>query len=248
MVKQPELAFWLERPDIAACEIAALLGYRIVILDMEHGAIGAESCDRIVALSRKLGLRALVRVAAATRVLIQQALDFDADGVILPQIEDLRHASEVCAYAKYPPLGNRGVGYSRAMKYGIGTAIGDQFFAAENRRTTCHAMVETPGALRDSVAIAALKTVDGIFIGPSDLSMSRGRGAFNFRDEDRADFLAVVEAVGKAGKPFALPAPSRAVFDFAVEHGAGYVTVCDDLTALRVGLEKGLDVARGVER
>lgn len=243
MVKQPELAFWLERPDIAACEIAALLGYRIVILDMEHGAIGLESCDRIVALSRNLGLRCLVRVAAAARMLIQQALDFDADGVILPQIEDLRHASEVCAYAKYPPLGNRGVGYSRAMKYGIGTAIDDALFAAENRRTTCYPMVETAGALRDTAAIAALDTVDGIFIGPSDLSMSRGRGAFGFRDQDKADFLAAVEAVRKAGKQFALPASSKEVFAFAVEHGASYVTVCDDLAALQIGLAKGLEVA-----
>lgn len=247
-MKQPELAFWLERPDIAACEIAALLGYRIVILDMEHGAIGAESCDTIVAASRRLGLRCLVRVAAATRILIQQALDFDADGVILPQIEDLRHARDVCAYAKYPPLGARGVGYSRAMKYGIGTTMDDAFFTAENRRTTCYPMVETAGALRDAAAIAGLDTVDGIFIGPSDLSMSRGRGAFSFRAEDKTDFLAVVEAVHNNGKPFALPAPSQAVFAFAVEHGASYVTVCDDLTALQIGLTKGLEVARGTQR
>ena len=246
MVKQPELAFWLERSNISACEIAVLLGYRTVILDMEHGAIGAESCDSIVAMSRALGLRCLVRVAAATRLLIQQALDYDADGVILPQIEDVRHAQEVCTFAKYPPLGTRGVGYSRAMKYGIGMAIDDSFFVAENRRTTCYPMIETAGALRDAEAIAALKTVDGIFIGPSDLSMSRGRGAFSFRAEDKADFLSVVQAVRNQGKDFALPAPSLAVFAFAREQGASYVTVCDDLTALRVGLEMGLEVVKGV--
>lgn len=248
MVKQPELAFWLERPSIAVCEIAALLGYRTVILDMEHGAMGAESCDSIVAMSRALGLRCLVRVAAATRLLIQQALDYDADGVILPQIEDVHHAREVCKFAKYPPLGARGVGYSRAMKYGIDIAIGDEFFVAENQRTTCHPMIETAGALRDVAAIAALNTVDGIFIGPSDLSISRGRGAFSFRAGDKADFLSVVQAVRNQGKDFALPAPSAAVYAFAREQGASYVTVCDDLTALRVGLEKGLEVAKGVSR
>lgn len=47
----PETAFWLERPNLAACEIAPLMGYRIVVLDMEHGAIGDETCDAAVAMS-----------------------------------------------------------------------------------------------------------------------------------------------------------------------------------------------------
>ena len=92
--RQPELAFWLETPSMAACEIAALLGYRIVVLDMEHGVIGSEACDAIVAHCRAVGLAVYVRVAAAERLLIQQALDFGADGVMLPQIADLAHAPE----------------------------------------------------------------------------------------------------------------------------------------------------------
>ena len=180
----PALAFWLERPNIAACEIAQLMGYKTVVLDMEHGAIGDESCDAVVALSRAIGLRCIVRVAAPTRLLIQQALDYGADGVMLPQLENLAHAREACAFAKFPPLGTRGVGYSRIMKYGAYTNIDDGFFAAENKRTLCYPMIETVGALGDVEAIAALATVDGLFVGPSDLSMSRGRGSFKFSQGD----------------------------------------------------------------
>ena len=135
-----------------------------------------------------LGLTCYIRVASAERLLIQQALDYGADGVVLPQITDASHATVVCAYAKYPPQGTRGVGYSRTMNYGAYTATDDAFFAAENRRTVCHAMIETPGALRDVEAIAKLDNVDGLFIGPSDLSMTRGRGSFKFSPEDQADF------------------------------------------------------------
>lgn len=47
----PEIAFWLERPNLAACEIAQLMGYKMVVLDMEHGAIGDKTCDATVAMS-----------------------------------------------------------------------------------------------------------------------------------------------------------------------------------------------------
>lgn len=244
VTKSPELAFWLERPSLAACEIAALVGYKIAVFDMEHGAIGPEACDRLVAHCRAAGLIVYVRVAAAERGLIQQALDYGSDGVMLPQILDAAHAEEVCSYAKYPPLGTRGVGYSRAMNYGAYDNVDNAFFAAENARTVCHPMIETEGALSDVEAILRLETVDGVFIGPSDLAMARGRGSFKFSAEDQQDFRTVAKAATNAGKVLGLPAPSPAAYALAVEEGAGYVTVCDDLTALRTGFVQGLAVAR----
>ena len=177
----PELAFWLERPNIAACEIAQLMGYKTVVLDMEHGAIGDEACDTVVVLSRAIGLRCIVRVAAPTRLLIQQALDYGADGVMLPQLENLAHAREACAFAKFPPLGTRGVGYSRIMKYGAYTNVDDAFFGAENKRTQCFPMIETAGAFADVKAIAALDTVDGLFVGPPTSPCRAGVDRSNFR-------------------------------------------------------------------
>jgi 2-keto-3-deoxy-L-rhamnonate aldolase RhmA len=242
-VTKPDLAFWLERSNVAACEIAKLVGYRIVVIDLEHGAIGEEACDVIVAHCRAIGLICYVRVASAERLRIQQALDFGADGVMLPQLADLAHAREACSYAKYPPLGSRGVGYSRTMSYGAYDNVDDGFFAGENRRTVCHAMIETPGALADVESIAALDTVDGLFIGPSDLSMTRGRGSFKFGDGDAADFRAVASACRAHGKALGLPAPSPKAFALAAAEGASYVTVSDDITALRLGFAKGLEVA-----
>lgn len=241
MVTKPRLAFWLERGDIAACEIAAILGYEIVVVDMEHGAVGPDGLDRIVALSRASGLTCYVRVASAERVPIQQALDFGADGVMVPQIDDADHAARVAAWAKYPPRGTRGVGFSRTMDYGW---VKEGFFDAENRRAVCHLMVETPGALRDVREIAGLPNVDGLFIGPADLSMTRGRGAYSFAEGDAEDFRTVAEACRAAGKTLGLPAPSAGAYDFAVGAGADYVTISDDLSALRAGLEQALKSAR----
>jgi 2-keto-3-deoxy-L-rhamnonate aldolase RhmA len=130
------------------------------------------------------------------------------------------------------------------MSYGAYDNIDDSFFAQENRRTVCHAMIETTGALRDVEAIAKLATVDGLFIGPSDLSMARGRGAFKFSVADEEDFRTVAAAARKHGRVLGLPAPSARAYALAVAEGAGYVTVSDDLTALREGFAKGLEIAR----
>jgi 4-hydroxy-2-oxoheptanedioate aldolase len=243
--KQPQIAFWLETASQAACEIAALVGYRIVLLDMEHGVLSLEAADRLIPFCQRLGLVVYSRVAAAERVPIQHALDAGADGVILPQVRDARHAREVAAFAKYPPLGSRGIGYSRTMDYGA-TPAG--FVEAENRRTRCYAMIETTGALAEVDAIAALTTVDGLFIGPSDLSLARGRGAYRATPADVADARRVAAAAAAARKPWAMPAPDPRVLAFAARHGAGFVTVSDDLTALRVGFAQGLAKAKGGER
>lgn len=236
-----KLAFWLETANQAACEIARLVGYDIVVLDMEHGVLTLDVADRIIPHCRGLGLTVYSRVASADRVAIQHALDSGADGVILPQLRDAGHAREATAFAKYPPQGARGMGYNRTMHYGDTPA---DYVARENRRTRCYAMIETMGALGEVAAIAALDTVDGLFIGPSDLSLDRGRGIFRAAPEDVADVRRIAEAARAAGKPWAMPAPGTTMFDLARALGVEFVTVCDDLTALRTGLTRGIDVAR----
>jgi 4-hydroxy-2-oxoheptanedioate aldolase len=238
--RRPALAFWLEHPSLPACEIAALLGYEVVIFDMEHGVIPQETADQLALTCKKLGLTVYSRVPSAERVAIQHALDSGVDGVILPQIANLAHARAVAEFAKYPPLGSRGIGYSRTMSFG---GVPPDFFKAENRRTLCLPMIETPGALAEVGAIARLDSVDGLFIGPSDLSMTRGRGNFRTTDKDFVDFAKIAAAAAKAGKIWAIPAPGRAVFDFSSRHQAAFVTICDDLSALRAGFAQGLAVA-----
>lgn len=237
---RPALAFWLEYPSLPACEIAAGLGYAAVIFDLEHGVISQAKADSLALTCKKLGLAVYSRTAASERVPIQHALDSGVDGVILPQIAGLDHARAAAACAKYPPLGTRGVGYSRTMRYAA-TPAG--FFAEENRRCLCFAMIETPGALADVEAIASLDTVDGLFAGPSDLSMTRGRGPFAASDDDLADLGRIAAAAASRGKLFALPAAGQKMFEFACRHHAAFVTVCDDLTALRLGFARGLAVA-----
>ena len=234
---QPDRAFWVMTPNEDACEIAALSGYGTAIIDMEHGTFDIASAARTTTLCKALGLRVYTRVESADRVPIQHALDFDSDGVILPQIADLEHARRATAYAKFPPLGSRGFGGGRTVSY---IAAPEHFVEAENRRVTCWVMIETVKALDQVRDIAALETVDGLFIGPNDLSLARGRGEYRADGRDHDDIISIAEAASENHKPWAMPIATPADGKFAAQLGINFMAITDDLTALRDGLDLAL--------
>jgi 2-dehydro-3-deoxyglucarate aldolase/4-hydroxy-2-oxoheptanedioate aldolase len=235
--RQPDIAFWLMTPNEDACEIAAILGYGTAIIDMEHGTFDQASAARIITVCKSLQLRAVTRVDSADRVPIQHALDFGSDGVILPQIVDLEHAKRATSFAKYPPLGTRGFGGGKTVRY---LPAPQHFVEAENRRVSCWAMIETATALGDVEEIAALETVDGLFIGPNDLSLARGRGEYNADGRDHEDIARIARAAAAQGKPWAMPIASREDRDFAGGLGISFMAITDERTALRDGLEATL--------
>jgi 2-keto-3-deoxy-L-rhamnonate aldolase RhmA len=234
----PLVGCWITTPSHWACEVAAAVGYDAVFVDLEHGTISLESADRMIAVGRSIGLRVYVRVGGAERVPIQQALDAGAHGLVLPQIEDLAHARRSAAYAKYPRLGSRGMGTPRSQAY-VDTP--PDFVERENRATQCLVMIETPGALRDVKEIAALETVDGLFMGPYDLSLTRGRGQYAVTEADRQDARAIAAAAKSAGKIVGLPLGSTDDRAFSRSIGADITTVADDIFALKAGLADALE-------
>ncbi|MGH6720239.1 MAG: aldolase/citrate lyase family protein, partial [Alphaproteobacteria bacterium] len=197
------LAFWLAGPSFAQIEIARATGFRRIVLEVEHGAFGTLGLDRATAYATSLGFAVFAKVLGPEPVPIMQALDFGADGVIVPHIEDAAHAAQVTRWAKYPPLGKRSFAGGRTVGYG---APGADYFQGENRRTQCLPMVETAAALADLAAILALPTVDGVFVGPSDLSLDRGRGAYRQTEADARDLTAIALAARAAHKPWVMPA------------------------------------------
>jgi 2-keto-3-deoxy-L-rhamnonate aldolase RhmA len=240
-VRKLEVGCWITSPSHWACEMAAAIGYSAVLLDMEHGYINVESTDRLIALGRSLGLRVYVRVASPDRVPIQQILDAGAHGIILPQVRDLEHARNGSAFAKYAPLGVRGMGTPRSLNYGD---TPDDFVIEENRRTMCLVMIETPGALRDVDKIVALPTVDGLLMGPYDLSLTRGRGQYRRTKEDLKDSDRIAAAARKAGKFLGMNGGDPKDFKAAIASGANLISIAEDLGALNAGLRQAFGITK----
>lgn len=234
-----EPGFWLMRPNENACEIASILGYGTVIIDMEHGTFEPTTAARSITIAKALGMTVYTRVDSAERVAIQHALDFGSDGVILPQITGLAHARTATAFAKFPPLGARGFGGGKTVNY---MPAPRHFVESENRRTKCWVMIETVLAQEDVEAIAALETVDGLFIGPNDLSLAHGRGEYLADGSDHDDIRRIARAAQAQGKPWAMPIASTADRDLAHSLNIAFMVTTDDLTALRDGLAAGLQL------
>ena len=234
---EPRWAAWLSAPNAAAAEIVRDLGYGSIVLDIEHGAFDLVDLERFIPFLRALGLRVLAKVLAPERGPIQQALDFGADVVVIPHVENLAHAKAVCAYGKFPPRGDRSFAGGRTARYG---GFDDAWVTAQDTKTRVYPMIEDAGALHDIDAILALETVDGVFVGPSDLSLRRERGAYSRTDADFADLRTIADAARRAGKPWVLPAWAQAEKEFAVAHDADPVAPVADHTALVAGFGAAL--------
>jgi len=232
---------WLSTASTVAVELAKLHGYDGVCLDLEHGAFDRESTDRLFAMARGMKLKAFARVAAPERIEIQQVLDSGADGVVIPHIDSGDHAATVTAYAKYPPLGDRSVGGGRTWDWGD-PASG--WVARENRRVMCLPMIETAGALADVEAILKLKTVDGLFLGPFDLHMSRRPkepmgSAGDLKDRDR-----VAKAANAAGKIWGMNIYSEDDMKMAKRLGLGFAALIDDVAAMSATMQGTIAMSR----
>ena len=226
-------AFWLSSPNLAAAEIAADIGYRTVVLDIEHGTFDLAALDRFIPALRGLGLCVQSKVLGPTREAIQQALDFGSHAVIVPHIESAAHAERVCGFAKFPPLGERSFAGGRTTRYG---GFDDAWVEQQDTQTRCFAMIEDATALAEVAGILALGCVDGVFVGPSDLSLRRARGAYKRSAGDWDDLRAIAEAARRANKPWILPAWSKEEKRFALEHGAQGMVLTMEHGALAAGL------------
>lgn len=154
---------WCAVGATATVEMVARSGVDLVCLDAQHGVLG----DLLPLLQACGGTPALVRVSHNAPEPIAQALDRGAAGVIVPLVDSASEAAAAAAACAYPPAGTRSFGPSR-----VGWTGRDVLAPGG-----CVIMIETMAAVADLDAIAAVPGVDALFVGPSDLSLSSGRGA-----------------------------------------------------------------------
>jgi len=234
-------SLWLATANTVAVELAKKHGFDGICLDLEHGAFDRESTDRLVAMARGMGLKAFARVAAPERIDIQQVLDSGADGVVIPHIDSAEHAARITGYAKYPPLGDRSVGGGRTWDWGDPPA---GWVAKENRRVMCLPMIETAGALADVEKILKLKTVDGLFLGPFDLHMSRRPTEPMWSPGDINDRDRVAKAANAAGKIWGMNIYSEDDMKTAKRLGLGFAALIDDVAALSATMQGTIAMSR----
>ncbi len=158
-------------PTIA--QMVATAGFDFLVIDMEHGSFNMESVAGIVLASHGAGIAAIVRVSWHDRAAILRPLEAGAAGVLAPQIERPEQVEQLVRFAKYRPLGERGVALRRAHSR-YRQRDPEEYTAEANEYTTVVIQLETAAALARLPEVVAVPGVDAVFVGPSDLSHSLG--------------------------------------------------------------------------
>ncbi len=224
----PVLATFSMIDSPAIVELLAAAGFEAVVLDTEHGPIGPESLNVLIPAARAAGIAPLVRVRANEPSLIGAALDVGAAGVVVPQIESGAAAAAAVAAARFGPGGSRGANpYVRAAGYHGGA----EWFARANEEVAVLVMVEGTAGIAALPEILATPGLDGIFVGPFDLSQALGIPGQVDHPEVLAHVTAIVTEAAGRGVATAVFAPTPALARRWLAAGARLVALGFD-TAL----------------
>ncbi|WP_153798943.1 HpcH/HpaI aldolase family protein [Foetidibacter luteolus] len=162
---------WITIGHQAIIDIMAEAGFEWLTIDIEHTPIDYNEIQVLIGFIQSRGMAALVRVSKNEEVVIKRVLDAGADGVIVPMVCSAEDAKQAVEYAKYPPIGKRGVGLNRAQRYGFGF---EQYKEWVKENLVVIAQIEHIKGVENIQEIIATEGIDGIIIGPYDLSGSLG--------------------------------------------------------------------------
>lgn len=155
----------IESPEIV--EVLCHIGFDWLFIETEHSPLLPQGVQHIIQTAGDTPC--VVRLSRSDEISIKRALDAGAAGIIVPQVNSAAHARLVVSYAKYAPMGTRGIGLTRASKFGLNF---DDYVASANENTAVIVQAEHIDAVENIEEICAVEGVDAVFIGPYDLSAS----------------------------------------------------------------------------
>ena len=189
---------WVTIGHQSVIEIMATAGFDWLTIDMEHSVIELEAAQNLIGHIQAQKMEALVRVGKNDEVIIKRVMDAGADGVIVPMVNSKHDARQAVNYVKYPPVGKRGVGLARAQKYGTGFEDYKEWL---KNQAVVIPQIEHIEAVENIHDILRTEGVDGIIVGPYDLSGSMNYPGEYEREEVKAALKKVEKACKKYGKP-----------------------------------------------
>jgi 4-hydroxy-2-oxoheptanedioate aldolase len=163
------LVGWCGIGNSYSAELMGHGGFDGVVVDMQHGQVYLEQAIPMLQALSSTPATPLARVSENNFFEINKILDSGAYGVIVPMVDTAEDARRVVDAVRYPPTGRRSYGPARGLLYG-----GSDYAAHANDELLALAMIETPQGLANLDAIAAVEGIDGLFIGPADLSLALG--------------------------------------------------------------------------
>jgi 2-keto-3-deoxy-L-rhamnonate aldolase RhmA len=183
-------------PDPGVAAILGWSGFNYVVIDAEHAPFTLESMRSCVDALAASPAASVIRVVANDPAHLKQALDVGADGVQVPSVRGADEAAAAVSGSRYSPAGTRGVGLGHAARYGANV---EEYLREANARVAVLAMIEDRYGVENAAEIAAVEGLDGVVIGPFDLSADLGLLGQLDHPSVQAAFDHVIECCVKAG-------------------------------------------------
>ena len=235
---------WLAIPSSIPAEFMARESWDSLTLDLQHGLVDYSSAVTMLQAISQTDTVPLARAPWNEPVMIQKLLDAGAYGIICPMVNDRADAERFVGACRYAPAGYRSVGPIRAVVY-----AGADYVVEANRTILAIAMIETAQAVENLDAILDTPGLDGIYVGPSDLSVSLGhRSGY---DPEFPEVVATIEHIASRCRAKGVPA---GIHVGSVRYGlrmqeAGYrfITLLSELRLMQWASGKAIAAMRAGE-
>jgi len=232
---QPTINGWMSIPGSFGTEVMAAQDWDSLTLDLQHGAMSYDAALPMVQAMKGTGTAPIIRVAWRSAPEVMKALDLGVEAIICPMVNTAEEARELASFCRYPPKGDRSFGPTRAL-FGVDAG----YYATANDEVIILAMIETAEALANVDAIAATDGIDGLYIGPADLTLGVAQGRLKpGMDREEPEMLdalqTIVKAAKGAGKYAALHCGEAAYAVRGAEWGFNMMTVASDAKLIASG-------------
>lgn len=234
---------WNSIPSSDVAEIIAKTSVDWVAIDLEHSLYDLKTLKDSIRAIQGVGNVAFVRLPDHGSTLIKQVLDFGIDGLIVPSVDSADQAVSIMRACRYMPMGARGVGLGRAQNYG---ASFDSYLQSYQSRLTTILQIESATGVSNLPEILSVEGVDGIFVGPYDLSCSLGCPG----DFSSPEFLRALGKIKTVCGVYEVPMgihvvqPCNERLANYIEAGFSFIAYGVDFTILSHGLETSLEIRR----
>ena len=232
---------WLAIPSAFSAEVMAHCGWDSLCIDIQHGMVDYQTATTMMQAISTTAVTPIVRVPWNDPAIIMKCLDAGAYAIVCPMINSVDDALRFAGACRYPPMGYRSLGPIRAQLYG-----GSDYAAKANEEIVALAMIETMPGLENLDAILKVEGLDGIYIGPADLSLSLGLpGRLDPVDVKVVSAIETILAKCKsAGRRCGIHTGSIEYARNMVSKGFDFVTILGDSRILAAAAET---IVRGVK-
>lgn len=232
---EAQIGLWLGLADAYCAELAANAGFDWLLIDGEHAPNDLRTLlGQLQAIAPYPG-QPVIRPVIGDTALIKQLLDIGAQTLLVPMVESAAQASELVRAMHYPPHGVRGVGSALARASRWNSIAG--YLDHADEQMCLLVQIESCEGLANLDAIAAVEGVDGVFIGPADLSASMGHRGNPGHPQVQAAIEDAIARIRQVGKAAGILSADEKLARRYIELGAAFVAVGVDTTVLMRGLQ-----------